>query len=76
MVMGVDKGSEVCHTICMIKGDTMKFNSNGVYATSPFLEQIANECIQRERAMREAMLRDIEEQCVSNYAVYNISDRH
>ena len=55
---------------------SVQFNSEGVYATSPYLAQIARDCIQRERAMREAMLRDIEEQCVTNYAVSNISDRH
>ena len=55
---------------------SIQFNSDGVYATSPLLEQIARECIAQERALREARLRDIEEQCVANYAVYNISDRH
>jgi len=59
----------------MNKTTTLSFNSQGIAASDERLASIAMDCINRERAMREALLRDLEEDCVRTYGVLNINDQ-
>ena len=46
----LDFPPDLCHTYSMNKSKSIRFNSNGVYASDARLASIAAECIAAERA--------------------------
>ena len=55
----------------------MKFDSNGIYASSPELSKIALQVMEQEKRERELRSRLSDEDLNSGqWGIWNISDRH
>ena len=54
----------------------MKFDSNGIYASSPELTKIALQVMEQEKRERELRRSLTDEDLNATWGTWNISDRH
>ena len=54
----------------------MKFDSNGIYASSPELTKIALQVMEQEKRERELRRSLTDEDLSGQWGIWNISDRH
>ena len=54
----------------------MKFDSNGIYASSPELTKIALQVMEQEKRERELRRSMSDEDLRAQWGTWNISDRH
>ena len=54
----------------------MKFDSNGIYASSPELTKIALQVMEQEKRERELRRSLSDEDLAPTWGTWNISDRH
>ena len=64
----------LCHTNSMNKTTQLTNYGNGIYASNPFLADIARKCIERELMQRQC--RAAARADGAEYGSFNISDTH